>query len=207
MTSPYRITGRLLAFAALAGAPSLALPGRAAAQEDEAPRFFCLMGRPQPTCERMLFAQFTYYPHDNRFSELGAPLEWEVGALVNRGPEEAVGGTVVLGVDGSGVRTAVKARYRRWIGRYTALDAAGGLAVAQRRWTPSAPDDRAAFGVTGDVTLGLTDWASVGIRADLLWSNGEPVSATYGAVRLGTLPGVVVSVLGYAFLRALSAGT
>lgn len=196
MTSPTRITARLLAFAAaLACAPSLALPGHAAAQDTEEPRPFCVMGRPQPTCEMVLFAQFSYYPRLQGSDELEEPIEWEIGALVNRGPREAIGGTVVLGADGNGPRTAVKVRYRRWMSRHAAFDAAAGLAWAQRDGVPPTFANRPAFGFTGDVALGLTDWASVGVRGDLLWSDGEAVGATSGTVRLGTIPGVVFGLL------------
>ncbi|HEX2081761.1 MAG TPA: hypothetical protein VHG08_28915 [Longimicrobium sp.] len=196
MTSPYRITARLPAFAAaLACALSLALPAHTAAQDPEEPRRFCMMGRPQPSCEMLLFAQFSYYPRIQGSDELEEPIEWEIGALVNRGPREAVGGTVVLGFDGNGARTAVKARYRRWLSRYAAFDAAGGVAWALRDGVPPAFADRPAFGVTGDLGLGFTDWASVGVRGDLLWSDGEPVGATSAMVRLGTIPGAVFGII------------
>lgn len=196
MTSPHRVTGRLIAFAAtLACAPSLALPGHAAAQDAEEPRRFCVIGRPQPSCEVVLFAQFSWYPRIQGSDELESPYEWEIGALVNRGAREAVGGTVVLGGDGHGARAAVKARYRRWLGRHAAFDVAGGLAVARCESATTVFDNRPAFGLTGDVALGLTDWASVGVRGDLLWSDGEPVGATYGTVRLGTVPGILAGII------------
>ncbi|HYR06139.1 MAG TPA: hypothetical protein VEQ60_00120 [Longimicrobium sp.] len=208
MNFPHRITARLLSCAAtLACALSLALPARAVAQENaEEPRAFCKVGRPQPSCDRMLFAQFTYYPRIPADSDLESPYEWEIGALVNRGSAQAVGATLVLGNDGNGVRTAVKARYRRWLGRYAAFDAAGGLALARRTWAPTPAADRTAVGVTSDVALGLTDWVSVGVRGDLLWSDldGAPAGNTYGTVRVGTRPGVVVSILGLALVAAFA---
>ncbi|HEX2207613.1 MAG TPA: hypothetical protein VHG93_08005, partial [Longimicrobium sp.] len=161
------------------------------------PRRFCAVGRPQPSCQKVLVANFSYSPRIQRFSDLESPYEWEFGALVNRGPAHAVGATVVLGMDGNGVRAAAKARYRRWISRYAAVDAAGGLAARRREWAPTATNIP-AVGFTGDVAIGLTDWVSVGVRGDLLWSHldREPVGATFGEVRLGTRPGIVASVLG-----------
>ncbi|HEY0018436.1 MAG TPA: hypothetical protein VGC13_19170 [Longimicrobium sp.] len=206
MTPPRRTAVLLLACAATF-ALSVALPASAAAQEDaEEPRRFCYVGRPLPSCEMMLAAQFSYYPRIQRFSDLEAPYEWELGVLVNRGPGHAVGGTLVVGRDGNGGRTAVKARYRRWMGRHAALDASGGVALARRDWAPTVTT-RTAVGVTGDVAVGLTDWVSVGVRGDLLWSdlNREPVGATYGTVRFGTVPGLVASVLG-AVLAVVAVG-
>jgi hypothetical protein len=199
MTFPHPTVARLLACAALA--LSLVLPEPAAAQEDAGePRRFCYVGRPLPSCEMMLVAQFSYYPRIQRFSDLDAPYEWEAGVLVNRGPNHAIGGTLVVGLDGNGGRAAVKGRYRRWMGRHAALDASGGVALARRDWAPTVTT-RNAVGLTGDVAVGLTDWASVGVRGDLLWSHldREPVGATYVTVRLGTVPGVVASLLGAVF--------
>lgn len=197
MTSPHHSVARLLACAATL-VLSLALATPAASQEDEEePRRFCRVGRPQPACEVVLVAQFSYYPRILRSSDLDSPFEWEIGALVNRGPTYAVGGTVVLGVDGNGRRVAVKGRYRRWISPTAAVDASGGLAMANRGWATTVTD-RGTVGVTGDVAVGFTDWVSVGVRGDLLWSHAasEPVGATYGTVRLGTGAGLVVSILG-----------
>jgi hypothetical protein len=205
MTSPYRITRQLLAFAAtLACALLLALPARAAAQDagpqkDEEPRDFCWRGRPQPSCEMVAVVHFSYYPPMPPTRDLGPPWEWEFGLLVNRGPTHAVGGTVSVGLDGDGTRTALKARYRHWLSRYAAVDASGGLAIATSDWSPTPFNDNSAIGVTGDVAVGFTDWVSVGVRGDLLWRDGEPRNATYGTVRLGPAPGLVASLLGIVF--------
>lgn len=176
----------------------LATAASAGAQEPEEPRRFCKLGRPQPSCETMLVAVFTYYPRIQRFSDIDAPYEWEVGALVNRGPRQAVGATVVLGMDGNGFRTALKGRYRRWLGRYASVDAAGGLAFAHvDQPDPASFMTDRALGLTGDVAVGFTDWASVGVRGDVFWSHLDraPVAATYGGVRLGTRPGIILGVI------------
>lgn len=188
---------RLTRAATLACALSLASAARGAAQETEEPRQFCRTGRPQPACERVLVAQFTYYPGLQPTGDLDAPYEWEVGVLVNRGATQALGATVVLGMDGSGLRAAAKGRYRRWLSRHAALDASGGVAYARREQAASYLTDP-AFGVTGDVAVGLTEWVSVGVRGDLLWSHVDraPAAATYGAVRLGTRPGIVAMIIG-----------
>lgn len=202
MTSPRRTAARLLACAAtLACALSLALPAGAAAQEEEEPRQFCTAGRPHPACEMVLVAQFSYYPGILPSSDLANPYEWEIGVLVNRGPRHAVGGTLVLGIDANGRRAAVKARYRRWISRNVAVDGSGGLAFANQGWVSNATDRR-MMGFTGDVAAGLTDWVSVGVRGDVMWSraDGKPRGATYGTVRWGTGPGIVLSVVGAVLL-------
>lgn len=187
----------------------LALPGRVAAQDADETRRFCVFGRPEPSCETLLVAQFTFYPRIQRYGDLDPAYEWEVGALVNRGRTQALGATVVLGGDGNGIRTALKGRYRRWVGRYAALDASGGVAYARRDVAdPSSADHEPAFGVTGDLALGLTDWVSVGVRGDLMWSDldREPAGATYGAVRLGTVPGLVAGIVALFGVVAVGGG-
>ena len=198
MTPSIRTAARLLTrAAALACALSLAVPERGAAQETEEPRHFCRVGRPQPACERVLVAQFTYYPALQPSSALESPYEWELGVLVNRGASQAMGATVVLGMDGNGFRAAAKGRYRRWMSRYAALDASGGVAYARRQQAASYLHDP-AVGFTGDVAVGLSDWVSVGVRGDLMWSHLDraPATAGYGAVRLGTRPGIVAALIG-----------
>ncbi|WP_420129972.1 hypothetical protein [Longimicrobium sp.] len=200
MNTPHRTAARLVRAATLACALLLALPARAAAQEagaqeDKEPRDFCWRGRPQSSCEMVAVVHFSYYPPMPPTRDLGAPWEWEFGLLVNRGPAHAVGGTVSVGMDGDGTRTALKARYRRWLSRYAAVDASGGLALATSDWDPSPFNHNSALGVTGDVAVGFTDWASVGVRGDLLWRDGEPLNATYGTVRLGTTPGLTANAL------------
>lgn len=185
---------------------ALAFPGRVDAQDAEETRRFCVLGRPEPSCETLLVAQFTFYPRVQKYSDIDPAYEWEFGALVNSGRSQALGATVVLGGDGNGIRTALKGRYRRWVGRYVALDASGGVAYARRDVAdPASADHEPALGVTGDLTLGLTDWVSVGVRGDLLWSGSdrEPEGVTYGAVRLGTIPGLVAGIVALAVLGAV----
>lgn len=201
-----RIPPRVLARAAsLVCVLVLAPFASAASQETEEAPGFCTVGRPQPSCERLLVAQFTFYPRIERSSELDAPYEWEIGLLVNRSPTHAAGATVVLGMDGEGIRTAIKGRYRRWLGRYAALDASGGMAYARRDQAGPFETDP-AFGVTGDLAVGLTDLVSVGVRADLMWSGLDrgPAGATYGAVRLGTYPGIVAGILALVVFSAVA---
>ncbi len=187
----------------------LALPDPLVAQDADETRRFCVFGRPEPSCETLLVAQFTFYPRIQKYSDLDPAYEWEFGALVNRGGTQALGATVVLGGDGNGIRTALKGRYRRWVGRYVALDASGGVAYARRDVAdPSSADHEPALGVTGDLTLGLTDWVSVGVRGDLMWSDldREPAGATYGAVRLGTIPGLLAGIVALAGVVAVGGG-
>lgn len=194
MFPPPRSVVQHLARAALL-AVCLSLPGRAAAQPGEEGRPFCLFGRPLPSCRTMLIAQATYYPVAAGASGLGEPLEVEVGVLRNRAGGDAVGMTLALGGDPNGARGALKGRYRRWIGRSVALDVAAGLAAGARESADYVGEP--AFGVTGDAALGLTDWISLGVRGDVLWSGADhaPAAAGYGTVRLGTVPGTVATIL------------
>lgn len=101
----------------------------------------------------------------------------------------------------TGLRVALKGRYRRWLGRYAAFDAGAGVLRAQvePEQTAGPMESSYGYGVTGDVTVGLTDWVSLSGRGDIVWSEGESVHALYGGVRLGPLPtlftGIVAAVM------------
>jgi hypothetical protein len=180
-------------------------------------RAFCWQGRPVESCRSFLVAEGgahlllggSRYARNEynsgrvtRSPHLAGHLNWEIGVLVNRGPAHAVGATVLVGADPNGLRVGVKGRYRRWMGRHTALDLGAGV-LATRRAAPfeGAEADRegnrhvVVGGVTGDVALGLTDWASLSLRGDLLAdADGSPAHAVYGGLRLGTRPAAVATV-------------
>lgn len=194
---PASFRGRAAVLFALA--VLLAAPAPALAQEEPAPRSFCLAGRPAPTCRAFLVAQGSFFapvagtPHAEGLEGHG---ELEVGMMVNRGRSDAVGGAVQVGADANGLRLALKGRYRRWLGRYAAFDAGAGVLHARRNLANGSRYDEPGLGVTGDVSIGLTDWAMVSARGDVLWSGeASPAWAGYGGVRLGTAPGVVVGVV------------
>jgi hypothetical protein len=189
-------------------------PGAASAQveapreEAAAPsgqRSFCWRGQPAESCRTFLVAEGSFYApvagttylrtgfqgELTRERHLAPHVAMEVGAMRNVGPRDAVGAAVLLGVDANGERLALKGRYRRWLGPRAAVDAAAGVLYARR----AAPYPDVAgnvhvpgAGVTADVSLGLTDWAAVSVRGDVLFDEDRQSSALYGGVKLGTRP-------------------
>jgi hypothetical protein len=214
-------------FWAVALACVASFAGSASAQIEQ-PTAFCWTGWPAPACRAFLVAEGNLYTavagsrydrrgHDGRTTrslELTGYAAWEVGGMVNVGPRTAWGTTVMLGGDANGVRMALKGRYRRWLSPATALDLGAGVLGAGR----SVPhvdqpgnDHVAAVGLTADASLGLTDWVSLGGRADLLFSDAEddPATAYYAGVRLGTRPALVATAapLVFAAIAAVFAGS
>jgi hypothetical protein len=195
------------------------LPTEAPAQDDE-PRAesFCFRGRPAAECRAFLVLEGNAYmavagsrferldDHDLRTNklELTGYVAWEAGAMMNITRNQAVGGTFMLGGDANGYRVALKGRYRRWQDRAPAIDLGAGIMGAGRS---VAYTDREgnyhvpAVGLTADASIGLVDWASVGARADVLFSEqGEgPAIGYYGGVRLGTKPTLVATALPFVF--------
>jgi hypothetical protein len=205
---------RRLAFAlACIGSQAPALPAQIEASESE--RAFCWAGRPAESCRTFLIAEggaymavastrYTRRGFDGavtRSMHLTGHAGWEVGMMRNVSPRDAVGAAVLAGGDANGERIALKGRYRRWMSRSEALDVGAGLMFA-RRAEPYA--DAATpgnlhvpvMGFTGDVAWGLTDWAGVSVRGDLLYdTNGKPATAMYGGLKLGTRPALVATAL------------
>lgn len=189
----------------------------AVAQVDrpEPERAFCWAGRPEESCRTFFIAElggymaaastrYTRRGYDDRLTRsmhLTGHGAWEVGLMRNVSPRDAVGAALMAGGDANGERIALKGRYRRWLSRGAAIDAGAGLLFA-RRAEPYPDLDMPGNlhvpvgGLTGDVAVGLTDWAGVSVRGDLLYdADGTPATALYGGIKLGSRPGLVVTIL------------
>lgn len=211
-----------------AWAPALAAialaPAAASAQVEPAPeeqRAFCRTGRPAESCRAFLvtegnlyapFAGTTYLRtgfdgERTRERHLAPHVAWELGAMKNVTPRDAVGAAVLLGVDANGERLALTGRYRRWLSPRAAVDASAGALYARR--ARAEPDFAGnvhvpGAGVTGDVTVGLTDWAGVSVRADLLFDEDGRSSALYGGLKLGPRPAMAATAAPLLFAVALA---
>lgn len=179
------------------------------------PRGFCWTARPLESCRTFFVAEgsayvavastrYTRRDFDGRIARskhLSWHAGWEVGVMRNVGPRDAVGAIVLVGADPNGERIALKGRYRHWTGRSSAMDVGAGMMFARRaepQPDPQTPGNLhvPVAGVTGDVGLGLTDWVGVSVRGDLLYDQeGEPASAVYGGLKLGTRPAAAATVL------------
>jgi len=200
----------------------------APAQDGEPPRSFCRTGRPAAECRVFLvlegnafmavagsrFERLDHRGLRTKKLELTGYVAWEAGVMVNITSDDAVGGTFTLGGDANGYRVALKGRYRRWHDRTTAMDLGAGIMGAGRS---VAYTDREgnyhvpAVGLTADASIGLVDWASAGVRTDVLFSEeGDgPAIGYYGGVRLGTKPTLVATAapLVFAVIIFLVAGS
>lgn len=188
-----------------------------AAQDEPAdpPRAFCWAGRPAESCRAFLVAELSgsllvggtrYTRREYDGSRAGRRHlvgygAWEVGVMRNVGPRDAVGATLLAGGDANGARIALKGRYRRWMSRGAARDVGAGLMIA-RRAEPHADPGRpgnahvVAAGLTGEAAAGLTDWALLSVRGDLLFDqDGTPAAGLYGGLKLGPRPGLVATIL------------
>jgi hypothetical protein len=175
----------------------------------------CFVGKPMPRCKTFWLTEFGYYHRalgtgfiqDFETASFDRPdldnhYAWDIGFMSNRSPLTAIGGTVHLGADGSGVRIGLKGRHRRWIAGNGVMDVSAGVLRAGIR-APYPELNEAAYGVTGDVALGWRDWAALTVRADVLRGDGRTVSALYGGVRLGSYPAIVGTVAAAAYLALL----
>ena len=180
-----------------------AAPRPVVAQEATEPKVFCRTGRPLPECRTFLVATLNYYPIPAAKAEADIPwkvVEWEVGWMTNLSAADAMGASITLGTGETGFHWAVKGRYRRWMTRSAAIDGSAGFIVAQH--PPDVYPHETIYGVSGGLSMGLTDWIAVGaqVRALVRTSDGEPVNEVDVGVRLGTAPGLLATVLGGAYL-------
>ncbi|HEX6368307.1 MAG TPA: hypothetical protein VF006_05210 [Longimicrobium sp.] len=184
-------------------------------EAEPSPRGFCWTGRPAESCRTFLVAEggaytavastrYTRRGFDRRVTRsmhLTGHAGWEVGMMRNVSPRDAVGAAVLAGGDANGERIALKGRYRRWTGRSSAMDVGAGVMFARRAEPHPDPDTPGNLhvpvaGLTGDVSLGLTDWVGVSVRGDLLYDqDGRPATGVYGGLKLGTRPALVATAL------------
>lgn len=214
-TPAFRARSRpLRLIAALACIATFAEAGYAQIQASPGTGKFCWRGRPAPACRTFLLAEGNVFTPvaGSRYTRTGynsgTPTQsleltwyvaWELGGMVNVDANDAVGASVLVGGDANGARWGVKGRYRHWLDAATALDVGAGVLGAGRsvpRAGQPGNDHVPAVGFTGDVSLGVTEWASFGVRADVLWSEeggDDPATAYYIGTRLGTRPALVLS--------------
>src|SRR5687767_9744145 len=140
----------------------------------------CFVGKPLPRCKTFWLTEFGYYHRAigtgfiQEFEtasfdrpDLDNHYTWDIGFMSNRSPRTAIGGTVHLGADNSGVRIGLKGRHRRWIAGKGVMDVSAGVVRAGIRAAYPALHE-AALGLTGDVDLGGWEWAAVNVGADVV---------------------------------------
>ncbi|HEX2077502.1 MAG TPA: hypothetical protein VHG08_07320 [Longimicrobium sp.] len=189
--------------------------GKALAQaspqpEPAAPRAYCPEGRPARECRVFLVVEGRLYrqlagsryayrhgpfgPRANeveRHLELSGYVAYELGVMVNTAPDRAFGASLLLGADETGERLGMKGRYRGWLSPTAAWDVGAGVLGTKRRVTGEFGHEYVtAAGLTGDVSIGLTEWVGIGVQGDLLFSQGgrDPATGLYAGAKLGGRP-------------------
>jgi hypothetical protein len=203
---------------------------RAQIEPAQTQRTFCWAGRPAESCRTFLVAELSGYTavastrytrtgfdgRTTRSMHLTGHAGWEVGAMRNVSPRDAVGLAVMAGGDANGERLALKARYRRWTSETAAIDVGAGVMFARRAEPYADPQLEGnqhvpVTGLTGDLAFGLTDWVGVSVRGDLLYDeDGDPATGLYGGLKLGTRPGMVailVSLVATAVIGVVAVGS
>lgn len=182
-------------------------PGKkAVAQDAAAPNAaaqptqrYCWRGRPRPTCDAFLLTEFSFlrsvvnpsskytvtYNFDSIPSTYGYevhPTEWkfawEVGGMLNRGRNSAIGGTLLFDANSDGVNVGAKARYRRWLtpdglaldigaGFRTTRDEISGDYVYPADGTYSYRGPHNSVGFTGDIAINAMDYVAIVTRVDV----------------------------------------
>jgi hypothetical protein len=144
---------------------------------------------------------------ENRISEVGALLTWELGWMVNRGAKSAFGvaafaelGALEVGVVG------IRPRLRIWLSGSTSLDIAPGVGLLR--------SESPAKSFSGHVALNLADYSAVTAHVVVLPSGARnyyrtPHVAVFAGGRLGSTAGSVVGIalpVAYVILLAIACG-
>ncbi len=156
---------------------------------------FCFRGRPAPHCASYLVTEFALaHRFRTPWSESPWVLQWELGALVNRGDHAALGGSVTVGGTDP-LRVGIKTRFRYWFGSKAALDIAPGILLH----TSGA----SGLGFTGHVALTYGDWFGAGLQLETLPGSrplGPPKTLIGPRVQVASYPasivGTVVALIG-----------
>jgi hypothetical protein len=126
-------------------------------------------------------------------------LAFTLGAMVNRGPTHAFGGTFAsTGVDIPG---RVEARYRRWLGPDHGIDLSAGVARSKVRGVYD-PDELRAAGFTASAGISGA-YVGADVRLDLLRaSGGRMVHGVYVSGRTGSKAGPITTAVGFVLVLA-----
>jgi hypothetical protein len=131
-------------------------------------------------------------------------LTWELGLMTNRGPQSALGATVLLGVGDGGADVGLKGRYRRWLGDGgMAIDVGTGLFAGSLEIVNGKAN---GAGITGDVAFNAADYGAVVLRVDVMRADNRTATALFTGVRLGSKPALgATGLLGVALILVVSA--
>lgn len=165
----------------------------------------CYHARPKPDCSAFVTTDFGAYMllgadawGDAPFREVA---DW--GVMVNAGPRDAVGGSVVASLDRVGLLVGPEVRYRRWLSASAALDFAVGTPLV------SSTGDIAPGSIQGLVRWSPSDWIAIAARPEALRYTSAvscgPAGCTTATrlhprlslgLEIGRVPGAVFTGLG-----------
>lgn len=189
---------------------------------------FCLRERPGSECRSFLITEAGYLLRFGveKNTDLRHYANWELGGMVNRGDNSALGATFFLTLDQEyeEPRIGLKARYRRWIDQNSSLDIAPGIILYGWRRHFKFPS------FAGHIGLNLGSWfaliaqvestrwrdhyieflPNLGFRerekteSDIAWYGGFKLRTPEVAVGSTLVVGVVALIISSAFRDAFS---
>jgi hypothetical protein len=175
----------------------------------------CFRGRPKPTCDRFAITEIgLYHPvlRSRREYDLGSrQLSYpdverqgtaQIGGMVNRSANTAVGGTILFGLGTGAADFGVIGRYRRWLSS-DGMSIDVGAGVIQGNIDGSSVAD--ARGMMAELALNAADYGALIVRTDVLRARGETNAALFSGVRVGSRPAIatgVVLAIGFSLLLA-----
>ena len=167
---------------------------------------FSWRGHPQAGCSSFLITESgllgrvggsTTNPYI--IAKQGAPttlVQFELGAMANVAPQDAVGGACFTEIEGDVARAGVRFRYRRWVEPTVALDIEPGITFFGDHW---AGERFPSF--SGRMSLSARDIAGFDVVVEQFRTDPTPTqTAIYFGFHLGAKPGAAVMPI-YALVR------
>lgn len=173
-------------------------PAQEPAPESKEPRD-CFRGQPLPECANFAITELYYGGRLDRYDPQteNNHLTMELGLMVNRTPQHALGGTVSYTWT-EDRRLGLNFRYRRWLGKEFALDLTPGVRLSARDLSTYTFDYP---GLTARAGLMYADMVGVSVKMDAgkVVDQGNQVDWTF-SIQSGGYASAGVSVIGLALI-------
>jgi len=171
--------------------------------QDSVQHAFCRDPYPAPTCRSYLLFEYmgALRVAGTEVDRIGSDRDalrswfaWDIGAMRNRSPSVSLGASLGIGGSADGVRVALRARRRQWLGHDMVFDLGAGPLMTNLQQGGSE-GETPTWGATADAGIGRARVGLVTLGADVARQRGRMQLATHVGARTESRGAVAVSVI------------